>query len=348
MLMRRLFLLLLFAFPAICMAQSRSLSVDDLLTLSSLAPKNFDGYMVKKGFSPGGRRLCDDVMATTFFEKKNNKNQDSVSITRSIDVYKKGDTHCFALHTSSVEEYGEGKNLLKKAGFFYDNTKDVNQPAVSLTFQKGSIRVISKPSMNDDSIVYSFVLEKKEFPDPGNVRFAEDLLKFDSHEHLVSFFGEENVKKDIYYFSEKESTKCSVLFPNSNRQAVFIWEDEANLFKISFVLISGTISTASAVHFSGNFSQNTWESKNGIYSGMRLKDLLKLNVNDFKFYGRGSEFAFMVVPEKTRYIDFTKIGVMLGCFECNASGLLDSAKISAADAVDYDLALYVSCIMIKP
>jgi hypothetical protein len=312
------------------MAQNKPLSVDDLLTLSSLSPKNFDNYMEKKGFFPAGRRLCDAVMATTFFEKNNNKEADPVSVSRSVDVYKKGDTYCFALHTSSMEEYGEGKNLLKKAGFFYDNAKELNQPA-SLVFQKGSITIISKSPVKGDSAVYSFVLQKKEFPDPGHVQFAEDLLKFDSHEHLISFFGEENVKKDIYYSSENESTKCSVLFPNSSRQAVFIWDDASNLYKISFVLISGTIPTASAVQYSGNFSQNTWISKNGVYSGMRIKDLLKLNVNDFKFYGRDSEFSFMVVPEKTKYVDFIKVGVILGCFECNNSLLLDSVKVSADD-----------------
>ncbi|MEI9910720.1 MAG: hypothetical protein WDO71_14220 [Bacteroidota bacterium] len=66
-------------------------------------------------------------MATTFFDKNNKKETDAVSVSRSVDVYKKGDTYCFALHTSSMEEYGEGKNILKKAGFFYDNAKELNQ-----------------------------------------------------------------------------------------------------------------------------------------------------------------------------------------------------------------------------
>lgn len=345
--MGRLYLFLLLSCPAVCMAQNQSVLVDDLLTLSSLSPKNYNDYLEKKGFLSGGSRLYDDVMATTFIEKKNGKEPDLLPVSRSIDVYKKSDAHCFALHTTSIEEYREGKNLLKKVGFFYDITKDVNQPA-SLMFQKGSITVLSKTSVENETPVYSFILQKKEFPDPGNVQFAEDLLKFDSHEHLVSFFGEKNVRKDVYYFTEKEFANCSVLFPNSSRQAVFIWEDESNLYKISFILISGTISTAGAVQYTGNFSQNTWVSKNGIYSGMRIKDLLKLNINDFKFYGRESEFSFMVVPEKTRYIDYTKIGIILGCFECNNSLLLNTAKVSAADAAEYNLALYVSCMMIKP
>jgi general stress protein 26 len=345
--MGRLLLILLLLGPLVFSGKSQSVTIDDLLNLSSISSRSFDDYMGKKGFLQSGISMKDNVKAISFFEKKHCKQPDSVFVSRSVDLYKKEDTYCFVLHTSSRNEYMDGRNRLKKAGFFYDKASDTSQPG-SLLFQKGSISVLANAVTKDGNPVYNFLLQKKEFPDPGSVRFAEDLLKFDSHEHLISYFGEDNVKKDVYFFSEKESKKCSVLFPNSSRQAVFIWDDEDNLYKVSFILISGTISTNSAVKYSGNFSQNTWMSKNGVYSGMRMKDLLKLNMNDFKFYGQNSEFSFMVVPEKTRYVDFTKLGVMLDCFDCHGSPMLNTEKVSAADAADHDLSLYVSCLMIRP
>jgi hypothetical protein len=320
-------------------------TVDDLLTLSSLSPKNFDNFLEKKGFLAGNRNLKDNAVPITFFEKK--EPADTASPFRNIEIYKKSDAWCFKLETSCKEEYQEGKNTLKKAGFFYDKSNDTSR-ADMLLFQKGSIAVTSSTVVKDDQKLFSFVLEKKEFPDPGNIQFAEDLLKFDSHEHLVGFFGENNVKKDVYFFSDEDSKNCTVLFPNSSRQAVFIWEDPANLYKVSFVIISGTISTASTANFSGNFSQNTWRLRNGVYSGMRLKDLLKMNANDFKFYGRSSEYSYMIVPEKTRYIDFTKVGILLDCFDCAGSELLNQVKVSAEEATQQELAFFVSSMMIFP
>lgn len=340
---RLLICLLLVSF--IGRSQAQRLTVDDLLNLSAQSPKNFDKYLDKKGYVAAVNSGKDQPTLLSFFEKRSAA--DTNNITRRVEISKKADAWCFKLETSSREEFHEGMTALKKAGFFYDKKSDTGVSDI-LLFQKGGIAVTSGSVQTEDQQLYSFLVEKKEFPNPGTIQFAEDLLKFDSHEHLVSYFGERNVQKDMYHFSETDSRHCSVLFPNSSRQAVFIWDDEANLYKISFIIISGTISTASTANFSGNFSQNAWKLKSGIYSGMRLKDLIKMNANDFHFYGRGSEYAFMVVPEKTRYIDFTKVGVMLDCFDCNGVRLLNNVKVSAEEAAEQDLALFVSSMMISP
>jgi hypothetical protein len=344
--MVRFLLILILLYPVICSGQSRPVSVDDLLTLSSQAPKNFDNYLNKKGFLPGNRGIQGNAMEVTFFEKRNSQ-PDTLAVDRSIDLYKKEDSYYFVLHTTSAKEYREGLYTLKKAAFFYDNSND-SSGSNTLMFQKGSITVLASAGKKDSIPVYTFSLEKKEFPNPGTIRYAEDLLKFDSHEHLVSYFGQNNVKEDVYYLSDKDSRKCSVLFPNSSRQAVFVWEDPNNLYKISFIVISGVLPTASAVQFNRSVSQNTWMLRAGIYSGMRVKDLLELNGNDFQFYGLNSEFPFMIEPEKTRNIDFRKVGIMLDCFNCNGSPMMNKLKVSASDAVDNGLALHVSYIMISP
>ena len=300
--------------------------------------------MNKKGFRPVNRGPEDNVMTVSFFQKRSDKIKDTEEVIRSVDMYKKEDAYCFALHTSSVDEYRKGRNLLKKAGFFYDKSKD-SMGTVSLMFQNKNITVIVDSSKDDAGIQYTFLLQKKKLPDPAAIQYGEDLLQFDSHEYLVSFFGQNNVKKDVYYFSEKEMKKCSILFPNTGQQAIFVWENEADFCKLSYILISGILPTLSAVQYSGNVRQNKWILKSGIYSSMSIKELLQLNGGDFEFYGRNSEFSYMVAPKHTGYIDFKKTGIMLGCMNCSGSSLLEKPIVSAAEAVDNNLSLHIFYII---
>ncbi|MBL7741361.1 MAG: hypothetical protein JNK14_19205 [Chitinophagaceae bacterium] len=345
--MGRALLILLLLANTFCIAQKRSVTVSDLLTLATLSPKNAETYLNKKGFTQGDTKVQDGVMVRTFHENGQNK----VAATEeaaghTVELYKKGDLYCYLLHTSSADEYKESNSILKKAGFFYDT--DTSQPH-ALIFKKGGITVRARSvTCERGSTRYNFLLQKKEFPDPGSVQFGEDLLKFESHDHLANFFGADNIKKDVYYLHPDQPTHCTVLFPNSSRQAMFIWEDEKNLHNISFIMISGVLKTTSTVQFDGNFNHSAWKFRSGLYLGMRLKDLLQLNMNDFLFFGQESEYSFMVVPEKTRYVDFKNIGVMFDCFDCYSSPVLKKEKVSALDAADMDLAIYISCIMIRP
>lgn len=343
--MGRLLLILAFLLPVMCIAQSQSLTIDDLVNSSSLSPQSFNDYVVKKKFSVKRRSIVDNQMGYSFFEQKTPG--DSSGINRSVNMYKKGDTWYIALHTSSRDEFINGRNHLKRMNFFADTPIDTSV-TVPLFFQKKAITVQTSCAVEGDAPVYTFLLTKKEIPDASSVQYAEDLLKFDSHEYLVACFGENNVKRDTYIFSEKESKKCSVLFPNSNEQAVFIWDEEKNYRKLSYVLISGTLSTPDAAQYGGAFGNNKWELKNGIYQGMRISDLLRLNSNDFKFYGNQSEFAMMVEPKVTGSINFKFIGIGFNCFNCDKAAVLDKPKVSASDAVNNNLAMHVSCIIITP
>jgi len=342
-----LFFILTFICPALSIAQTRSLTVDDLLSLSSLSPQSFDNYIVKKGFAVKRRSIVENAMGYTFYQNRTTLGKDSLPIMRYVDLYKKDDAWCISLHTSSPDEYIEGRNRLKRMNFYSDAANDTNIN-IPLLFQRKAITLQASSSMESGGPVYTFILKKKELPGPASIQFAEDLLRFDSHEYLVSCFGEKNVKKDVYIFSGTESKKCSILFPNSNKQAVFIWDEEGNYRKLSYILISGTLSTSEAAQYSGSFSQNKWVLKNGIYPGMRIGDLLRLNSNDFKFYGNQSEYSMMVEPKVTGSINFKWIGIGFNCFNCDRSAIMDKSKVSAKDAVDNNLALHVSYIMIKP
>lgn len=342
-------ILVLFCFT-VCIANAQaqvpSFSIDDLLTLSSLSPKKFDNYMSEKGFISGGRTIQDDATALTFLGKQQVNPEDSFVHSRTVNLYKKENAFCFAYRTTSYEEFVEGKNRLKKANFFYAERKDTSQEGPML-FQHKNITVHTSKEIEEGNPVYTFLLKKKVLP--GIVtRFAEDLLVFDSHEYLSAYFGEQNVKKDVYYFSEKKFKKCSVLFGNSNRQVVFVWEDEDNLSKLSYIVISGVMPTGEGLPFNDNIGRNIWSFKNGIYCGMSIRELFDINKRDFKFFGVESDFAMMVEPENSGYIDFKRVGIMLSSLDGTSFPLLKKHKVSAEEAIENHLALHVFYIMLTP
>lgn len=344
--MGRIFFILGFLFPVISVAQDRSLTVDDLVTISSLSQKNVDNYIEKRGFPIKRRSLVENCMGFTFYEKKDPLQPDSLHITRTVDFYKKDDTWCIAFHTTSEEEYYNARNQLRKTGFFSGNPD--SSPVKPLLFQKKTVTIEASAAAHGNDRVFTIMVKNKEMPEPNHVQYADDLLKFDSHEYLACFFGEKNVKKDIYYLSENESRNCSVLYPNSNHQVVFVWDDAENFRKILFIQVSGSIAATSTANFNGGIGQNTWTFRNGIYSGMMIKDLLDLNANDFRFYGLNSDYSLMVEPRNTGNINFKKIGVRLTCFNCVGSAVMNQPQVSAETAVDNNLAIHVSSIMISP
>ena len=322
----------------------QSFNIDDLLALSSLSPNNAEHYLGKKSFSsqqPGGF-----LKTATFIEKSKGKNKDTLT-RRSIDVYKKDNTSYFVFHTTSKTEYLDGQKRLVKAGFFCGNKKE-RSDTTTLLFQKKNITVEVIPGKEEEIPAYTFLLQKKELPDPAKIQHAEDLLCFNSHEYLVSFFGSANVKKDLYFFSENEFKKCSVLFGNSSRQAVFIWDDEDNYNQLSYILISNIIRTQSAKKFDGIFYINEWELANGIFPGMSLKELLRINTEDFEIYGNRSELSFMVKPGSNGKIDFKKSAITLSCNNCNDDKIFNAAVVKALDIAEENLPVYVYNIIIFP
>jgi hypothetical protein len=258
------------------------------------------------------------------FSIKVKKNKPYIGPKRTINIYLKDDSKYFTLHTSSLNEYIDGQRSLIKSGFFYDKQKDVSKDT-SILFQKGNTLIKATAGEDEGIPRYSFKLNVKKIP--SAIKYAEDLLQFDSHEFLVSFFGEQNVKKDMYYFSEKELKKCSVLFSGTRYQVVFVWGAEKKN------------------PVTGN---NEWQFRNGIYPGMDIKELLRLNEMDFNIYGNTSELAFMVKPVDNGKIDFKKTAVMLSCNNCDDIKMFNQQEVSALAVAKKDLPMYVTDVIIYP
>ena len=325
-------------------AYSQSFTVDDLVTLASLQSKNIDKFMNKNGFALYSSILQSDTLDASFGLKiKARKNY--IGPKRTIDIFLKDDSKYFTLNTSSLNDYMDGQRSLIKSGFFYDSQKDITREPLML-FQKGNISIQATSRQEGGIPQYNFKLKVRQLP--SKIKYAEDLLQFDSHEFLVSFFGKQNVKKDMYYFTEKELRKCSVLFSGSRYQVVFVWGDENNLNNLLYVLVPHVLPTASAEKVNAITGNNEWQFKNGIYPGMALKELLRLNQTDFGIYGNISEFAFMVKPVADGKIDFNKTAVMLSCNNCDDIKMFNQQVISALDVARKDLPMYVNDVIIYP
>jgi len=335
-------ILLVVAFLVLVSADGQQFSAKDLL-FSSFTPKKFETYLGKRKFSPCGQRSYSDTVINTYNLKRGKKNRDST--LRSIETYRSKEYFAFTFMTSSKEEYEDLKRNLAEEGF---SCGDLTSTAKELFYQRREISIRVKLSEEEDDTLYSFAVTRAVLPTPEEIQHAEDLLLFKSHENLVSVFGEKNVIKDLYYFSEKDVSKCSVLFPKTSRQAVFIWEDEMNYCNPSSVIVGGGMRTGSTENFDGVIGENVWTSKEGIYPGMTINSLIRLNGESFKFYGSNSETPYMIMPENTGALRFKQNRVMLGCLNPTGSKLLNNTTINANEILSDNLGMYVLMIMVFP
>ena len=189
---------------------------------------------------------------------------------------------------------------------------------------------------------------KKRFPKSKDIYYADDLLTFTSHEYLVHYFGEQNVKKDIYFLSGNEIAKCSVLFLNTNRQVVFIWADEQNRCAISSLLFGGQQNLASSKESGKYVEENNWSLKSGIRPGMSLLELRMLNGNDFKFYGGNSINSGSVIPDGVGKLDFKKEEIILACLNCRDDKYSTAKVVNADDSIEEGRILFVLSIILNP
>lgn len=322
---------------------SQSFTVHDLIMLSAQPEKNINHFIYKNYFVVSGDNNAGDSIIS--YIQKNKHNKIDTSTSRSVDLYKRLNSNYFFLHTSSLSDYLEGEQSLIKSGFIYDTKKDIRKDS-SILFQKTNISIELTKEVKDSMMQYNFSLEERNVPD--SIQYAEDLLRFDSHEFLVSYFGKKNVTEDLYYLSEKELKKCSVLFAGTKYQAVFVWGDEINLNKLSYVLVSNVIPTKGAERHGIPDGNNEWKFHSGIYWGMPLRDMLRLNEMDFSIYGNKSELAFMVKPENTGKIDFKKTAIMFSCNDCSVNEIFDQGEVSALDIAKAKLPMRIFDIIIYP
>ncbi|MEO8413978.1 MAG: hypothetical protein ABI472_09975 [Ginsengibacter sp.] len=342
--MKRILLLLILQIFVASIARCQSFTVRDLVTLASQPSQNISHFMYRNGFVSDNSNSEPGTIAASFTQKiKSKKNYDGP--LRSVDLFEKQDAKYFIFHTSSLQEYLDGAQRLIKSGFAFDKAVNRN-PDTPMLFQKANISIEAIKELVDSNTRYTFTLKEKRIPD--SIAYAEDLLQFDSREFLASYFGEKNVREDLYYFSEKELKKCSVLFSGTKYQAAFIWGDENNFANLSYIVVSNVLPTKGGERNGLLEENNAWKFRSGIHSGMRIKDLLRLNEMDFDMYGNKSDLAFMVKPGSAGKIDFKKTAIMFRCINCYDNKIFDQPEISALDIAKANLPLNVFDIIIYP
>lgn len=331
--LKTLLFILLFSGWA-CQSNAQSFTAIDITDAAALSAAKLPSYLIKKGFVGG---TCINPDEKTFWFKGNKRKKIADSVIREITVGTSDTSFYFIYHTNSSAEKDFLKINLKANGYSGDSD----------FYQRNNITVKVSASVKEADTSWSFFVKTQLLPRVKEIIFAEDLLAFNSHEMLRFYFGDKNLKKDLYYFSDKEISKCSVLFPNSNRQVVFIWEDEKNNYQLGQIYIGAQLSLGSSEDNQRNAGENAWQLKNGIKTGMSLYQLRLLNGTDFNFGGGRSPYTGLVFADGKGKFDFSKENIILGCINCNDPDFEKAEIVNSDDALQEKRIIFVHTIVLN-
>ena len=318
---------------------AQSIDFKDLMGLLDLNQNKLETHLQKKGFKQTG---FFDIADAGFSKIKQEKEE---TVIRRFRILPNENGLDLIYETNSRKEYANLENEIIASGFDYSTEKkDSSTPVL---YQKQNFLIQSSQEKIDSSVFYVFKSNKKNLPRQKDLVFAEDLLQLNSHEYLVEAFGKQNVKKDLFYLSATEAKKCTIIFPNSSRQAIFLWKDEENMRDISFIIIGEQLSNSNknvnAVMLSN------WRSNQGIYCGMSLKEIQNLNNSPISFYNWRTESAGFLAPQNKGTIDFEKVKPVFNCMNCGFL-YVDNSKdiIQSGYAIDENQKVYVGSFVVVP
>jgi len=323
--MKKLYTLLIFQ-SLLSVSFGQTLSLKDLVNSASCPTDAFSSYISKKGF-----RAEDEAFR---YAKKKEKAVNTASFLKRED---EPDRQVLHYQTLSEEDSKALKEQLQQQGFQRTtNSGDV--------YQKGIYTVRYSETKDGDATKHYFVVEKKQLPPPNYYFYAEDLLQLTSHEYLAAVFGAQHVKKETFYYSEKDTNACSVLFPNTNMQVIFIWKDETNYQDISFLIVGGELKAGSSTHTT--VAQNKWKSKQGVYLGMSLQELQRANEQPLSFYNWNRDEAGLVNSQHEGRLDLRQLGIVLSHLDLSPGSIEE--VVHSSDALKKNERIYVSTLIILP
>jgi hypothetical protein len=292
--------------------------------------KKIENYLHKKGFTKESFLTAQELIYS------HKVLEDSLPINRSFQFALKKDGVQLLYKTTSAKEFTEWKKSLHiMATPFASNEKS------DLYFDlRHNIIIHFQEEKLDTNSSYTLSASRKSLPKIKDLVFAEDLLEIDAHVYLESIFGKQNVKEDYFFFSESLKKKCSIIFPNTNRQAIFLWNDELNMKDLSFIII-GEYESRSAQNMQSPLTLAQWRSKQGVTCGMNLKELEMLNQKEINFHRWRSPMSG-TLSKNNGTIDFSQIEIVLDCMNCSfVSSRSDAMVISSLEAADQNQKWYV-------
>ncbi len=332
-------------------ANGQNFSARQLLDMLDLAIPKLASKMSNKSFYAEEPLLSGDTTFQTYIYSSatkggNGKKADTVGRKLIRAELKETFTHSY--QTTSKAEYKSIIDQLKRAEFYCNYEQDTAIHPPSYLYQHEDFTAEAMEIKRDSSTWFAITFYRKLLPVDSDLHFAEDLLEFTSHEYLVYYFGDRNVKKDIFYFSGNDIVSCSVLFSNTSRQVIFIWKDEINKRKIDNLLFGGQHKLKSQQENEKFFAENSWKLKSRVHAGMPLFELRTLNEKNFAFCGGDAANPGLIFAESTGKIDFENAGVILGCMNCEDDSFLRSKVLDADKALNEGRVLFVLTIALYP
>jgi hypothetical protein len=337
---------LLFIFLLICsfIGSGQLLTANEFVSIPGMSQKKIGGYLARIGLRKGETIAVSDTVMQSYYVRNNKSKSLDFADLRLVQTWYTKHKSGFVYYTSSQKECVSIIKSLKGRGFFCE-TENIQAPFI---YQKDDLMVELSSRREDTLSVFKFFVTKEVLPRPSTIRFAEDFLLFNSHENLVYIFGRGNVQKDIYYFSDSNMVRSSVLFPNTNRQIIFVWQDEINRCTVSHLLVGNSLRANSTIKYNQQVQENLWTMRNGLRANMTLVELVKINKSGISFYGWNSQFPGIVEPSKKGEIDFSKTGVVLSCLNCAGSDFLNRDIINSDDVFKNSLRLFVLALIVIP
>lgn len=339
--MRKMYLMLC-ALAFVCSARSQSLSLNDLVSYTAYTPSRFENSISKRGYRMDGFNTTAEGRSYTWHNKKSKEAPKEDPVEKSIFKWDNNDKTTIGFQTTSANEFDALRQQLKENGYAFAN--DAKTPL----YQKGAITITPVQSGDSDKTVYSFRIERKALPKAKDILYAEDFLQLPSQEYLATVFGAAAVKPDLFYFSEHEMSRCTVLYPNTSMQVIFVWKDEQNLRDPAFILIGGQLMTQSGLASSKQIEQNVWKSKQGIYSGMSLGELQRLNGSTINIWDWQSSQPGVVSEKNGGTVDFKNLHLVLNCLDCDEDYTGKNKLLNSNDVLREGRRVYVSTIIVLP
>ncbi|GAA4333313.1 hypothetical protein [Flaviaesturariibacter amylovorans] len=322
---------------------AQTVDLNDLLNYTSYTVQKFDSYLSKKAYHRDYESPRESKTNYNYVQVKKKRGEE---VTRKFSFLERPDAAVISFQTTSLNEFNDLTQDLRRKGFHtYEPATD---PAKPVLYQHDHYTVNTSVEIRDSVSYYTMQVERALLPKLKDIEFAEDLLPFASHEYLVSTFGPGNVSKDVFHYTEDETNKCSVIFPNTPREVIFIWDDETNYRNVSFLIIGGHVLTHGTAGYNNQITENVWRSKQGVFAGMKLQELQELNGGQLSFYGWNSERAGMLAENNRGKIDFNRLGMVLSCLNCVNNPAYETNTVNSDKAVADDRKIYVSSLIVIP
>lgn len=337
--MKKLYLTYCF-YSTILIAHAQSVSVTELINYSHYSVNKFENAVERKGFIPQSKENGSVVFAYPI-----ESNEQAKEPVRSITKYIGKETSDVLFEKLSKAEWDELKKNLVEEGFDTDNLDTIEEEIV---YQKKNytVTVFKNVDAMTDKTCYNVHVQTKNLPKAKEVRYAEDLLQLSSHEYLATVYGEANVQKDVYINLDGKRQACSVLFPGTTSEAVFIWNDPKSYRNLYSLHLGGHSYTESSLQYKRPVLQNKWVTRQGFYSGMSLHELDRINGKEISFYGWDWNRGGTLADGNKGNIDFDKVGFILSCLNCNDDAYTGDKVNTSKSALDQNKRIHASTIVL--